>query len=120
MRIGGVTMAAATVDEYKYELAIPFSITRIQLSALTSDQAEDIAHRGPSGCSPFLVLPVVTVGATSGDPVTCEWVKASDSTANNTVRVKARVGTGEDIAGAKVTVLCFFAQQASAGLNPPS
>ena len=112
-------MAAATVDEWKYELAVPYSITRVQLSVLTSDQAEDVAHHGPSGCSPFLVLPVVTVGTTSGDPVTCEWVKASDSTSNNTVRVKARVGAGEDIAGAKLTVLCFFAQSASAGLNPP-
>jgi hypothetical protein len=113
-------MAAATVDEFKVELGVPFTITRIQLSALTSDQAEDVAHRGPSGCSPFLVLPVVTVGATSGDPVTGTWVKASDNTTNNTVRVTARVPAGGDIAGAKVTVMCFFAQTASAGLNPPS
>lgn len=113
-------MAAATVDEYKVELAVPYVITRTQLSSLTSDQAEDVAHRGPSGCSPFLVLPVVTVAATSGDAVSCEWIKASDSTTNNTVRVKAKVGPGGDIAGAKITVLCFFAQQASAGLSPPT
>ena len=112
-------MAAATVDEYKVELAIPYVVTRIQLSALTSNQAEDVAHRGPSGCSPFLVLPVVTVQATSGDVVTCEWIKASDNTTNNTVRIKARVPPAADIAGAKLTVVCFFAQQASAGLNPP-
>ena len=113
-------MAAATVDEYKVELAVPYVITRNQLSALTSDQAEDVSHRGPSGCSPFLVVPVVTVGATSGDQIVCEWVKASDNTTNNTVRVKARVASGGDITGAKITVVCFFAQQASAGLNPPS
>ena len=112
-------MAAATVDESKYELAVPFSITRVQLSALTSDQNEDVAHKGPSGASPFLVLPVVTVGAADGSQVTAEWIKASDSTANNTVRVKARVATGGDITGAKLTVISFFAQQASAGLNPP-
>lgn len=113
-------MAAATVDEYKVELAVPYVVTRVQLSSLTSDQNEDVAHRGPSGCSPFLVLPQVTVGATTGDQVTCEWIKASDNTTNDTVRVKARVAMGGDIAGAKLTVVCFFAQQASAGLNPPS
>lgn len=113
-------MAAATVDEFKVELGVPFVVTRVQLSALTSDQNEDVAHRGPSGCAPFLVLPQVTVGATSGDQVTCEWVKASDNTANDTVRVKARVASGGDITGAKVTVLCFFAQSASGGLNPPA
>lgn len=113
-------MAAATVDEFKYELAVPFSITRVQLSALTSDQNEDVAHHGPSGCSPFLVLPVVTVSATDGSVVTAEWIKASDNTTNNTCRVKFRVPAGGDITGAKATVLFFFAQQASAGLNPPS
>lgn len=113
-------MAAATVDEFKRELAVPFVVTRIQLSALTSDQNEDVAHKGPTGCSPFLVMPVVTVAATDGSQVTTEWIKASDSTANDTVRVKARVAAGGDITGAKVTVMCFFAQQASGGLNPPS
>lgn len=112
-------MAAATVDEYKVELAVPFVVTRVQLSSLTSDQYEDISHRGPSGCSPFLVLPVVTVGATSGDQITAEWIKASDNTTNNTVRVRYRVAAGGDITGATGTVLCFFAQQASAGLNAP-
>lgn len=112
-------MAAATVDEKKVEAAVPFVITRIQLSSLTSDQNEDVAHQGPSGVAPLMVLPVVTVGATTGDQITAEWIKASDSTTNNTVRVKARVAAGGDISGAKLTVYCVFASHASAGLNPP-
>jgi hypothetical protein len=112
-------MAAATIDESKVETSVPLCITRVQLSALTSDQNEDVAHGGPSGAVPLLVIPVVTVGAATGDQVTAEWIKASDSTSNNTVRVKARVAAGGDIAGAKLSVFVVFANMASAGLNPP-
>lgn len=112
-------MAAATTSEAKVLLAVPYVISTVQLSVLTSDQNEDVSHQGPSGRSPFLVLPMVTAAATSGDQVTAEWVRASDSTSNDTVRVKARVASGGDISGAKLTVLCFFSDQASAGLSAP-
>ena len=107
-------MAAATVNTAVVETAHGIShISRIELSSLTSDQYEDIAHKGPSGAACLFVLPLVSAGATDGSQVTGEWVKASDSTASNTVRVRYRVASGGDISGAVATVLVFFLKQAS-------
>lgn len=110
-------MAAATISARSTEVGSPFLIRRIEMNTLTSDQAEDIAHGGPTTVAPMWVLPIVTTSATSGDAVHAEWIKASDSTANNTVRVKFKVDPGGDIAGAKATVFVVFAAQAQGGLS---
>jgi hypothetical protein len=112
-------MAAATVDYARTVVAgSDFLLQEIRLSSLTSDQAEDVAHGGPSGVAPLLVLSSVTTAATTGDQITVEHHKASDSTTNNTMRVKARVAAGGDISGAKVTLYALFIGRASGGLNP--
>lgn len=111
-------MAAATVVSKKTETAHGiFHVSIIELSSLTSDQTEDVAHTGPSGCRAVFVLPQVTAQATDGSMVTGEHIKASDSLVNNTVRVKFRVGAGGDISGAKATVLVFHLAQASGGTS---
>lgn len=110
-------MAAATIDAAETLCVTPFLIRRLQLSSLTSDQNEDVAHGGPSTVSPAFVIPLVSGGATDGSQVTGEWIKASDSTDNNTVRVKFRVAQDGDIAGAKGCVLVVFVAQAQGGLS---
>jgi hypothetical protein len=89
------------------------------MNTLVSDQAEDIAHGGPEGVNAASVLPIVTTEATSGDAVSAVWVRDSDSTSNDTVRVKFSVGPGGDITGAKASVFIMFFNRATAGLNPP-
>jgi len=113
-------MAAATVDKARALAGgSMFELYEVQLSALTSDQLENVTHYGPSSVAATFVLPLVTTGATSGDQVTAEWVRDSDSTANNTVAIKARVSDLGDITGAKLSVFVFFFSRATAGLNPP-
>lgn len=110
-------MAAATVDS-RHSRQPPVSIREIRLSSLTSDQAEDLAHGGSSGVAPLMVIPIVTAAATDGSQVTGEWIRASDVTASDTVRVKFKVPPGGDISGAKASVYILFVGQASGSLNP--
>ncbi len=103
-------MAAATIDRYVQQAGGSFcEVYETRLSALTSDQLENVLHKGPASVAAGLVV-----------PVTVEWVKASDSTSNNTVGIRARVGAGGDIAGATISVFVFFFNRATAGLNPPT
>jgi hypothetical protein len=57
------------------------------------------------------------VSATSGDLVVGEWIKASDSTSNNTCAMKFKTTAGGDIAGAKVRVTFLFLDQATGGIS---
>jgi hypothetical protein len=116
-------MAAATVDYSAPSFGgSVFECYEVRLSALTSDQLETVTlppSRADS-VSPLIVLPLVTTGATSGDPVTVEWVRDSDVAASETVAVRARVGVGGDITGAKLSVFILFTTRASGGLTPPA
>lgn len=110
-------MAAATISG-QYDVTFPgFLVRKIVVSSMTADQLEDVAHGGPSGCKASFVLPIVTTRATSGDPVSVSWERAGDSTANNTIRVRASVPVGGDITGAVVDLYIFFVAQASGGIT---
>lgn len=113
---------AATVDSaLNFATGSAFEAYTVQLSALVSDAVETVTVplARPNSTTVGLVLPIVTTGATSGDQVTVEWVKASDSATNGTVAVRARVAAGGDITGAVITVYILYFNRGAGGLLPP-
>jgi hypothetical protein len=107
-------MAAALVDRFEVLMGEPIVMSRVQLSSLTSAQAEDVLHGGPSGASPFAVILETVAAATSGT-VSMERAIVSDSTANNTCRLVFTVSGGGNIANAVVRATFLFLPQASGG-----
>jgi hypothetical protein len=103
---------AATVDSSKVFVHGGLIEQHTVLSALTSDLTETIAIAYTKG-APYKTAPLdvtfeQTAAATDGSPVTAEHLLASDSTSGNTIAIKARVGPGEDISGAKLKVKIRF------------
>lgn len=114
-------MAATIVARTSLAGGSMMEVHEVQLSGLTSGLLENVAtpSQAPRSVLPSIVIPVVTAAATSGDPVTAEWIRANDSTTNNTVAVKFKVRAGGDITGATASVFFLYFNRATAGLNPP-
>lgn len=114
-------MAASIVSKLNLVGGAQMEVYEVQLSSLTSGLLENIATpiAAPRSVLASVVDCVITTSATSGDPISWEWIRANDSTTNNTVAVKFKVPVGGDITGAKAAVFIYFFNRATAGLNPP-
>lgn len=96
----------------------PMLVSRVDLTTINPGESLDVSHGGPSGAPVLFVTHEVYVEATSGDPVvSVEHIGASDSTANDTARIKVKTVAGGDLAGATVRLLFWFSDQASGGIS---
>ena len=109
-------MAATISSQENVTFGQQFLIRRIHCTSMTSDLLENIAHGGPAGAKVAFVHGLCTVSAIGNDPVSTEWIKASDSLVNDTVAVKFKVPAGGAILDAEVDLYVFFVEQASGGI----
>jgi hypothetical protein len=107
-------MAVSIVDA-KPLIAVPFLVSKIDITGMVAGVPETISHTGPSSVAPNLVQFVMTAPPTDGSIVNMCW--DSSSTTNNTVTV--RFNSTGSLDGATGSVVCTFFSQATAGLNPP-
>lgn len=95
-----------------------YLITAVDLSTITPDEPVDVEHGGPSGAEVAYMTYEVRTRATLGAPVIqVTHEAASDSTTNDTARVRVSTIAGGDLTGAVVRVLFHFAQMASGGIS---
>lgn len=100
------------------KLSNGFLVTVVDLSTITPDEPVDASHGGPSGVAPVMVSYEVRTRATNGSPVVAvNHESASDSTSNNTARVRVSSIPGGDLSGAVVRVFFHFVAQASGGIS---
>lgn len=110
----------ATIVSTKYRKWTGAPVVELQVSTLTAGLQVDLAHGGPSGAAPYNVTCSVITPPTDGSDVKFSWDKADNDTTNNEIRVKFDTEVGGDLDGAVVLLYVYFADAASAGLNPPS
>lgn len=108
---------AASIDVKQVEAMEPYVTIRLDLSSLTSDLLENIAHGGPSGASVSRVSYEVIQKPTDGSDLSMEHKAASDSTTNNTVALRFYTSPGGSLSGAKVRVHLTFHAFASGGIT---
>ena len=96
----------------------PFMITERTLKTIVAGKSEAVAHNGPSGATPLLVLHTTTTRPTDGSVVDFSWT--GTSTSNNTVTIQVDTTPGGSVTGAEVKVYCVFLEQASGGTTYPS
>lgn len=96
----------------------PYIVTAVNLSTIEPGETVDVSHGGPSGVKPAFIVASTTVEATNGSPVlSVEHIRGSDSTTNNTSRLRVKTDDGGDLTGAVVRVLFFFTAAASGGIG---
>lgn len=110
-------MAAATQTNKGVSSAVPFLIHKIQLSALTSGQTENLDYSTPVAKSdpiatPFHVSFVVLTPPATGEQVSWCRVQASDVAASSTIAVKVVGEAGGDLTGCVVEFTLWFLDQA--------
>ena len=96
----------------------PYIVTAVNLSTIEPGETLDVSHGGPTGVKPEFVLHSVTTEATNGSAVVAvEHIRGSDSTTNDTSRLRVKTEDGGDLTGAVVRVLFFFTASASGGIG---
>ena len=96
----------------------PYTVTAVNLTTIEPGETLDVSHGGPSGVAPEFIQYSTTVEATSGSPVVdVEHIRGSDSTTNNTARVRVKTTDEGDLTGATVRVLFFFTAAGSGGIG---
>ena len=108
---------AASIDVKQVVTMEPFVTVRLDLSSLTSDLLENIAHGGPSGATASRVTCEVIQKPTDGSDLSVEHKSASDSTTNNTMALRFYTSPGGSLSGAKVRVFVTFHSFASGGIT---
>ena len=95
----------------------PFTITELSLSTPVAGKTESIAHGGPSGATPLMVLHATTTRPTDGSVVDMSWT--STDTTNNKVSIVLDTVAGGSLTGSAVKVYCIFADSAGGGITTP-
>lgn len=108
---------AATVQAALGVSGVPFLVTEVQVSTIVPGVGLDIAHGGPSGVKPKIVVLETTTRAASRDPVTFVHDPSADNTTNNTARVYLDTVAGGDLTDAVVKLYFFFFAQATGGIS---
>jgi hypothetical protein len=112
---------AATVDTVARMLTgTPLIISETQLSALTADEPEDIAHGGVAGLAPRKVEMEILTRPTDGSDIRMWHDNDNDNTTNNTCRLRFYTSGGGSLTGAVVRLRFEFAGMKSGGLDPPA
>ena len=108
---------AASIDVKQVVGMEPYVTIQLNLSSLTSDLVENIAHGGPSGCTVTRASFEVIQKPTDGSDLSMEHKVASDSTTNNTVALRFYTEPGGSLSGAKVKVFLTFHDFATGGIT---
>jgi len=90
--------------------------TLTRLSGLTSGNAENVLHGGPSGASVVEVRMVPYTRPTDNSVVNMVWEAANDSTTNNTCSLRFYSSSG-NLAGFVCQVFFSFRDAASGGIG---
>lgn len=101
-------MAATLKFSRQFIEAHPFPKMVAQYTTLTAGAIENLAHGGKAHAVVKSVKATPVVQATTGDPLSFSWIKASDSTANDTVCVVFDTIPGGDLTGMEVELEVQF------------
>ena len=111
---------AATVGKTYTIQGTPFPKTRVDLSALTADEPEDIAHVGPSGVKVREVRMEIVTRPDDGSDIRLWHDENNDSLTNDTCRLRFYTAGGGSLTGAEVYVHFEFGAMKSGGTSAPS
>ena len=108
---------AATVQAAVGVSGQPYLVTKVRVSTIDAGVPLDVAHGGPSGVKPNLVLMEVVTRADSRDVISLAHEVADDNTTNNTARVIPDTVAGGNLTGAVLDLYFVFFAQATGGIT---